>query len=175
RQMAESFAGLGYGLILALVLVYLVMVVQFRSFVDPFVVLLTVPMGFGGTIVMLHLTQTAISIQSLLGVISMVGLAASYNILLVDLANQLWRGGASREQAVQRACLVRFRPIVMTSLAAILGLVPMAMHAGEAGMPLARAMIGGLLGAKIMTLVLTPALYRLLKPSMSKEDPCATL
>ncbi|MBI4864698.1 MAG: efflux RND transporter permease subunit, partial [Candidatus Riflebacteria bacterium] len=77
RQMAESFAGLGYGLILALVLVYLVMVVQFRSFVDPFVVILTVPMGFGGTIVMLHLTQTAISIQSLLVVISMVGLAAS--------------------------------------------------------------------------------------------------
>ncbi|MEK7862408.1 MAG: efflux RND transporter permease subunit, partial [Chloroflexota bacterium] len=108
-------------------------------------------------------------------VVTISGLAASYNILLVDLANQLWRGGATREEAVKKACLVRLRPILMTSLAAILGLVPMSLHTGEAGMPLARAMIGGLLGAKIMTLVLTPALYRLLKPSLSKEDPYATV
>ncbi|MBI4868762.1 MAG: efflux RND transporter permease subunit [Candidatus Wallbacteria bacterium] len=171
RQMKESFGGLALGLLLALVLVYLVMVVQFRSFVDPLVVLLTVPMGFSGVLAMLFLSGTTLNIQSLLGVIAMIGLAASYNILLVDLANQLWRAGAHREAAIKEACLVRLRPIVMTSLAAILGLVPMAMAQGQAAMPLARAMIGGLLGAKLMTLVLTPALYRLLKPKLSPEAP----
>ncbi|MBI2944937.1 MAG: efflux RND transporter permease subunit [Candidatus Wallbacteria bacterium] len=169
KQMRDSFGGLLLGLLLALVLVYLVMVVQFRSFVDPFVVLLTVPMGFSGVLVTLYLSSTTLNIQSLLGVIAMIGLAASYNILLVDLANQLWHEGAHREQAIKQACLVRLRPIVMTSLAAILGLVPIALAQGQAAMPLARAMIGGLLGAKIMTLVLTPALYRLLKPKLPPE------
>lgn len=173
KQMRDSFGGLLLGLMLALVLVYLVMVVQFRSFVDPFVVLLTVPMGFSGVLAMLYLSSTTLNIQSLLGVIAMIGLAASYNILLVDLANQLWREGAERNAAVKQACLVRLRPIVMTSLAAILGLLPMAMAEGQAAMPLARAMIGGLLGAKIMTLVLTPALYRLLKPRLAPEEPNA--
>lgn len=170
KQMRESFAGLGMGLVLALVLVYLVMVVQFRSFVDPLVVLLTVPMGFAGVAVMLYSTGTTLNIQSVLGVIAMVGLAASYNVLLVDLANQYWRAGMERERAIRQACVVRLRPILMTTLAAILGLVPMALHTGEAGMPLARAIIGGLLGAKVMTLVLTPALYRLVKPKKAPEE-----
>src|SRR5262249_26409004 len=144
-SMKESFASLGFGMILAVVLIYLIMVAQFRSFLDPFIILIAVPLGLIGVLAMLAATGTTINVQSLMGVIFMVGIAVSNSILLVEFANRLRaeRGLSVWEAAVQSAG-VRLRPILMTSLAAIVGLVPLALHEGDATMPLARAVIGGL-------------------------------
>ena len=161
-SMMESFQNLGFGLFLAVVLVYLVMVIQFRSFLDPFIVMFAVPLGLIGVIWMLYSTGTYLSIPALMGVIMMVGIAVSYSILLVDFANERRRQGTSFRQAVLDAAAVRLRPIVMTSLAAVLGLVPMAV-AGGANIPLARSVIGGVLASAFLTLFVVPLLYTTLK------------
>jgi multidrug efflux pump subunit AcrB len=156
--MRESFAGLGFGLVLAAVLVYLVMVVQFRSFLDPFVVMFAVPLGFVGVALMLLLTGTTLNIQSIMGVIMMVGIVVAFSTLLVDFANQSRAAGRSAREAVVEAAGVRLRPILMTALAAVLGLTPMALTSGANG-PLARAVIGGVLAATVLTLFVVPILY----------------
>jgi multidrug efflux pump subunit AcrB len=161
-SMRESFAGLGFGLVLAVILVYLVMVVQFRSFLDPFIVMFAVPLGFIGVLLMLFVTRTNLSIQSLMGVIMMVGIVVSFSVLLVEFANRLRREGYSVEEAIRVAARIRLRPILMTSLAAVLGLIPMAV-AGGANIPLARAVIGGVLASTVLTLFVVPVLYTLLK------------
>lgn len=161
-SMMESFQNLGFGLFLAVVLVYLVMVIQFHSFLDPFIVMFAVPLGLIGVIWMLYSTGTYLSIPALMGVIMMVGIAVSYSILLVDFANERRRQGTSFRQAVLDAAAVRLRPIVMTSLAAVLGLVPMAV-AGGANIPLARSVIGGVLASAFLTLFVVPLLYTTLK------------
>jgi multidrug efflux pump subunit AcrB len=166
-SMRESFAGLGFGLALAVVLVYLVIVVQFRSFVDPLIVMFAVPLGFIGVLLMLFLTRTNLSIQSLMGVIMMVGIVVSFSVLLVEFANQLRRKeGQTVEEAIRAAARIRLRPILMTALAAVLGLVPMAV-AGGANIPLARAVIGGVLASTVLTLFVVPVLYTLLKQRSS--------
>lgn len=164
-SMQESFESLGFGLALAALLVYLVMVAQFRSFVDPFIVMFSVPPGLIGVALILWLTGTTLNIQSLLGVIMVVGLTVSYSVLIVDFANQRLAAGIAPREAVMEAARIRLRPILMTSLAAILGLVPMALHPGEANMPLARAVIGGLLVSTLVKLFLLPILYSHLKRS----------
>jgi multidrug efflux pump subunit AcrB len=164
-SMKESFASMGFGLFLAVILVYLVLVAQFRSFVDPFIIMFAVPMGLIGVLAMLFFTGTTLNIQSFMGVVMMVGLAVAYSILLVEFANRLRAEGQPLEEAIVTASMTRLRPILMTSLAAILGLVPMALRAGEANMPLARAVIGGLSVAAILTLFLVPILYSYLKRS----------
>src|SRR5262249_30534251 len=125
-SMQESFTSLGFGLLLATALIYLIMTAQFRSFLDPFIILFAVPLGIIGVLVTLFLTGTTINVQSFLGVIFMVGIAVSNSILLVEFANRLRaeRGLAPREAAVEAAA-VRLRPILMTSLAAVIGLLPM--------------------------------------------------
>src|SRR5262249_27162470 len=137
-SMQESFASLGFGLVLAAVLIYLLMVAQFRSFLDPFIIMFAVPLGLIGVLGTLYLTGTAAHVQSFMGVIFMVGIAVSNSILLVEFANRLRqeRGLGPREAAVEAAS-VRLRPILMTSLAAVLGLLPMALRSGEASTPLA--------------------------------------
>jgi multidrug efflux pump subunit AcrB len=162
QSMRESFKSMGFGLMLAIVLVYLVMVLQFRSFLDPLIVMFAIPLGLIGVILMLFLTGTNLNIQSLMGVIMMVGIVVSFSILLVDFANRLRAEGADPEEAVINASEVRLRPILMTSIAAILGLTPMAL-AGGANIPLARAVIGGVIASTILTLVIVPILYTLLK------------
>jgi len=162
QSMRESFGSLGFGLIMAVALVYLVMVLQFRSFLDPFIVMFAVPLGLVGVLWMLFLTGTRLNIQSLMGVILMVGVVVAFSLLMVDLANRLRSEGMKTEQAIVEAARLRLRPIVMTSLAATLGLVPMAI-VGGANIPLARAVIGGVLAATILTLVVVPILYALLK------------
>src|SRR5262249_17509017 len=139
------------------------MVAQFRSFVDPFIVMFSVPPGLIGVALMLWLTGTTLNIQSLLGVIMVVGLTVSYSVLIVDFANRQLEAGIAPLEAVMEAARVRLRPILMTSLAAILGLVPMALRSGEANMPLARAVIGGLLVSTVVKLFLLPILYSYLK------------
>ena len=172
-SMNESFKGLGFGLLLAVILVYLVMVPLFKSFLDPFIVMFSVPLGIMGVLWMLFLTGTNISIQSLMGVIMMVGISVSYSVLLVDFANRLRLEGKSVREAITTAARIRLRPIVMTSIAAILGLLPMAVRigtGGEANIPLARAVIGGLLVSTALTLILVPLLYTLLKKDVKNAS-----
>ena len=160
--MRESFGSLAFGLALATLLVYLVMVVQFQSFRDPLVVLFAVPMGLVGVVWMLLATRTPISIQVLMGVMMMVGIAVSYTVLLVDFANQRVRQGVPPFQAMVEAGRIRIRPILMTSLAAALGLVPMAL-AGGLNSPLALAIIGGVLVSTPLKLLVVPAAYAALR------------
>ncbi|MBI1747500.1 MAG: efflux RND transporter permease subunit, partial [Acidobacteria bacterium] len=165
-SMAESFQSLSFGLLLATVLVYLVMVAQFRSFLDPFIIMFAVPLGLIGVILILLLTGTTVNIQSFMGVIFMVGISVSNSILLVEFANRRRSEGQSIREAVIQAGGIRLRPILMTSLAAVIGLLPMALgvgHGAEANMPLARAVIGGLTISTVLTLLVVPVLYTLLK------------
>ncbi len=168
KSMRESFGSLGFGLVLAAALVYLVLVLQFRSFLDPLLVLAAVPLGGIGVVLALLVTSTALSIQSLMGVIMMIGIVVSYSVLLVDFANRERRGGASAAAAVVAAGSTRLRPILMTSLATILGLLPMAV-AGGVNVPLARAVIGGVAVAALLSLLVVPALYVLAHRNAGEE------
>ena len=166
QSMRESFSGLGFGLLMAVALVYLVMVAQFRSFLDPLIILFAVPLGIIGVVLILLLTGTTVNIQSYIGTIFMVGIAVSNSILLVEFANRLRSEGMPLHEAVVRAGGVRLRPILMTSCAAIVGLLPMAFKLGtgaEANVPLARAVVGGLAVSTFLTLFVVPALYLTLK------------
>ncbi len=163
-SMLESFQELGVGFLLALVLVYLVLLAQFRSFRDPFVIMLSVPMGLMGVIGILLATGTTFNIQSFLGTIFIVGIAVSHAILLIEFAKQREAEGVVREEAIVQAATIRLRPILMTSLAAILALLPMAIGFGqgaEANIPLARAVVGGLTVSTLLTLLVVPVLYSL--------------
>jgi multidrug efflux pump subunit AcrB len=168
KAMRESFQSLGFGFVLAVVLVYLVMVFQFRSFLDPFIVMFAVPLGLIGVAWMLFLTGTSLNIQSVMGTIMMVGIVVSFSVLLVEFANRrreeaLAAGGTkSLHDALIEAAGIRLRPILMTSLAAVLGLTPMAI-AGGANIPLARAVVGGVLAATLLVLFVVPVLYLILK------------
>jgi multidrug efflux pump subunit AcrB len=172
RTMRESFVQFAGGLAIATVLVYLVMVAQFRSFVDPLIVLLTVPLGFIGVVLLLWLTGTNLSIMAFMGIIMMVGIVVEYSIVLVEFANQRVREGLSIREAILDAAKVRLRPILMTSLTTWLALLPMAFAfgGGEANAPLARAIIGGVIGATFLSLLVVPCLYLLMKRP-SKEAP----
>jgi multidrug efflux pump subunit AcrB len=160
--MRQSFKSFGLGLILSIVLVYLVLMAQFASFVDPFIILLAIPPGITGVILLLLITHTTINVMSLMGVIMMTGIVVSNSILIVDVTRVLRREGKLIREAVATACRMRLRPILMTSLATILGLIPMAL-ALEAGSeqyaPLARAIIGGLTVSVVVTVFLVPAAY----------------
>ncbi len=163
-NMTQSFQSLGFGFILAVVLIYLIMVAQFRSFLDPFIILFAVPLGLIGVLLVLVLTGTTLNVQSFMGVIFMVGIAVSNSILLVEFANRLRaeRGLSPRDAAVE-AGRVRLRPILMTSLAAVVGLLPLALKSGEATTPLARTVIGGLTVSTLLTVFVVPCLYVLFK------------
>ncbi|HKD85627.1 MAG TPA: efflux RND transporter permease subunit [Terriglobales bacterium] len=161
-SMHESFLSFGLGLLLAIVLVYLILMAQFASFIDPFIILLAIPSGITGVILILLMTHTTMNVMSLMGLIMMTGIVVSNSILIVDVARNYRRGGMLIRDAVALACRVRLRPILMTSLATILGLIPMAL-ALEAGSeqyaPLARAIIGGLLVSVVLTVFIVPAAY----------------
>jgi multidrug efflux pump subunit AcrB len=163
-SMQESFRSLGFGLVLAAVLIYLLMVAQFRSFLDPFIIMTAVPLGLIGVLAMLWLTGTTLNVQSFMGVIFTVGIDVSNSILLVEFANRLRRErGLNVYEAAHEAAVVRLRPILMTSLAAVIGLLPMALTSGEANTPLARAVIGGLVASTLLTRFVVPCLYVIVK------------
>jgi multidrug efflux pump subunit AcrB len=163
--MQQSFKSFGVGLLLAIVLVYLILMAQFASFIDPFIILLAIPSGITGVILVLLLTGTTLNVMSLMGLIMMTGIVVSNSILIVDVTRNYRREGMRIREAVALACRVRLRPILMTSLATILGLIPMAL-ALEAGSeqyaPLARSIIGGLTVSVIVTVFLVPAAYLLI-------------
>jgi HAE1 family hydrophobic/amphiphilic exporter-1 len=162
QGMRSSFKSFGLGLLLAIALLYLVLVAQFRSFLDPLLILLAVPMGLSGVLVTLYLTHTTLNVQSLMGIVMMVGIVVSNSILIVEFTNRLREDGMSVRDAVATACRVRLRPVLMTSLATVFGLLPMALKLGagsEAYAPLARAIIGGLSVSVVLTVFIVPAAY----------------
>ena len=166
QQQRETFEGLTYASVLALILVYMVMAAQFKSLIDPFIIMFSVPMGIPGVIVILYLTNTTISTSSLMGMIMMLGIVVSNGVLLVDYTNVLRRRGLDLAAAVVTASRTRLRPILMTSLATVVGLMPMALGLGtgsETNAPLARAVVGGLTVSTILTLFLVPTVYAMLE------------
>ncbi len=164
QAMRASFQSFGYGLILSTLLVYLILVAQFKSFVDPFLILLAVPTGLTGVLLILLATGTTLNVMSLMGVVMMVGIVVSNSILIVEFTNRLRSEGRPLREAVSLACRVRLRPVLMTSLATLIGLLPMAAKLGagsEAYAPLARAIIGGLSVSLVTTVFIVPAAYLL--------------
>jgi multidrug efflux pump subunit AcrB len=158
--MSESFRSFTVGLIMSVVLLYLVLVAQFRSFVDPFIILLALPPGITGVLLVLVFTGTTMNVMSLMGVVMLAGIAMSNSILIVEFAHHLMIEGHHVGQAIIESCRVRLRPILMTSLATVIGLLPMAMKLGEGSesyAPLARALVGGLVVSTTLTVFLVPA------------------
>lgn len=165
NNMNESFKSFAVGLILSIVLVFLILMAQFASFVDPLIILLAIPPGISGVILFLLATHTTLNIMSLMGVLMMTGIVVSDSILIVEFVGQLREKGLKLEEAIITACKVRLRPILMTTLATVLGLIPMAL-ALEAGSeqyaPLTRAILGGLTVSGIVTVFLVPSAYLLI-------------
>jgi multidrug efflux pump subunit AcrB len=170
--MMESFKSFGLGFIMSFILLYLILTAQFKSFRDPFLIMLAIPMGFVGVLLTLPLTHTTLNVMSLMGVLMLIGIADSNSILIVDFAHTLEAQGLSPRDAVVAACRVRLRPILMTSLATILGMLPLALKLGtgaEQYTPMARAIIGGLISSVILTIFIVPAAYVLAYEK--KEQP----
>jgi multidrug efflux pump subunit AcrB len=175
ENMLASFRTFALGLILSVVLVYLILVAQFESFRDPFLILLAIPPGVGGVFMILWCTDATLNVMSLMGIVMMVGIVVSNSILIVEFTHRLREDGMPVREAVVTACRVRLRPVLMTSLATVIGLLPMALKLGtgsEAYAPLARAIIGGLCVSVILTVFLVPAAYLLIyerKPQTSNS------
>jgi multidrug efflux pump subunit AcrB len=162
ETMTSSFIGLGLGLVMAIVLVYLLIVVNFQSWMDPFIIITALPGALAGIMWMLLLTHTRLSVPSLTGAIMCVGVATSNSILLVSFARERLDAGLPALQAAIAAGHTRIRPVIMTALAMIIGMVPMALGLGEGGeqnAPLGRAVIGGLLFATVATLFFVPTVF----------------
>jgi multidrug efflux pump subunit AcrB len=173
QAMRTSFVSFGLGLILSVVLVYLILVAQFRSFIDPAIILLAVPPGVAGAVLMLLATGTTVNVMSLMGLVMMVGIVVSNSILIVEFAHRLREEGLEPLVAVARSCQVRLRPILMTSLATLIGLVPMALALGagsEAYASLARVIIGGLGVSLVLTMFIVPACFLIIHRN-SKPHP----
>ena len=166
ETMRESFGGLFSGMAMAVILVYLALVINFQSWVDPLIVLAAVPFTLGGVMWMLFLTQTHLSIPALMGSLMCIGLTSANSILVVTFANQRMEAGDDKATAAIAAGYTRLRPVLMTAGAMILGMIPMALGIGEGGeqnAPLARAVIGGLLFATAATMIFVPVVYRMLR------------
>ncbi len=164
QGMEASFSSFAQGFIVSFILLFLILVAQFRSFIDPFLIMLAIPMGFIGVLLILPLTHTTLNVMSLMGVLMLIGIAGSNSILIVDFAHKLEEQGLTVADAVITSCRVRLRPILMTSLATIIGMIPMAMKLGEGGeqyTPMARAIIGGLTSSVLLTVFIVPAAYLL--------------
>jgi multidrug efflux pump subunit AcrB len=162
QAMRESFTTMGAGLILAIVLVYLLMVANFQSWLEPFIIMMAVPGALAGVLWILVLTHTTINVESLMGAIMAVGVGVANGNLLITFANEMREEGRGPIDAAIEAGHIRFRPIIMTALAMILGMLPMALALGEGSeqnAPLGRAVIGGLFAATMMTLFVVPAVY----------------
>ncbi|MBV8052761.1 MAG: efflux RND transporter permease subunit [Acidobacteriaceae bacterium] len=164
QGMEASFKSFALGFTISFILLYLILTAQFKSFIDPFLIMLAIPMGFVGVMIILPLTHSTLNVMSLMGVLMLVGIADSNSILIVDFAHNLEKQGLSPADAVITACRVRLRPILMTSLATIIGMIPMALRLGtgaEQYTPMARAIIGGLTSSVLLTIFIVPAAYLL--------------
>ncbi|WP_031496717.1 efflux RND transporter permease subunit [Bryobacter aggregatus] len=169
--MRASFRSFAIGLVLSVLLLYLILVAQFRSFLDPFIILLALPPGISGVLLTLWLSDTTLNVMSLMGVVMLAGVAMSNSILIVEFAHHLRHEGRKVRDAIVTACRVRLRPVLMTSLATIIGLMPMALKLGEGSesyAPLARALLGGLTVSVLCTVFLVPAGFYL---AYRNQDP----
>jgi multidrug efflux pump subunit AcrB len=174
ESMESSFRGLGYGMIFSVVLVYLLMVVNFQSWLDPFIILMALPGALAGIAWMLFLSGTTLSVPAQMGAIMCVGVATANSILVVTFANEQRARGRDAVGAALAAGMTRLRPVIMTALAMIIGMLPMSLGLGEGGeqnAPLGRAVIGGLLVATLTTLFFVPIMYSLLRRQAPTEDP----
>jgi multidrug efflux pump subunit AcrB len=176
--MQSSFTRLGLGMIFAIVLVYLLMAVNFQSWLDPFIILMALPGAMAGMLWMLYVTRTTLSVPAMMGAIMGIGVATANSILLVTFANDEQGEGKNAVEAALSAGFTRMRPVIMTALAMIIGMVPMAMGLGEGGeqnAPLGRAVIGGLLLATPTTLFFVPIMYSWLrrKPPLNLDEQIA--
>jgi multidrug efflux pump subunit AcrB len=172
QQQREAFGSLKFTSLLAIILVYMVMASQFKSLLDPFIIMFSVPLGMIGVIWALFLTRTTLNVTSFMGIIMMVGIVVSNGVLLVEYMNELRRRGLPLREAVMQGGRTRLRPILMTSLATLVGLLPMALGVGtgsEANAPLARAVIGGLAVSTVLTLLLIPTLYAMLEERFPRK------
>jgi len=169
--MRQAFSKLGMGFVFAVMLVYFIMVINFQSWLDPFVIVMAIPGAFTGVIWSLFLTGTTFNIPSLMGAIMSVGVVTANSVLLVTFANLQLKEGKTSLEAIHTAALARLRPILMTALAMIAGMIPMALALGEGGeqnAPLGRAVIGGLALATVTTLFFVPVIFSFLR---HKENP----
>jgi HAE1 family hydrophobic/amphiphilic exporter-1 len=174
NSMDQSFKSFGLGFGISFILLFLILVAQFKSWIDPLLIMLAIPMGFVGVLIILPLTHTTLNVMSLMGVLMLIGIADSNSILIVDFAHKLEEQGLSVQDAVVTACRVRLRPILMTSLATIIGMIPMALKLGEGGeqyTPMARAIIGGLTTSVLLTIFIVPAAYLLVYGRKQRNVP----
>jgi multidrug efflux pump subunit AcrB len=174
NSMDESFKSFGLGFGISFILLFLILVAQFKSWIDPFLIMLAIPMGFVGVLIILPLTHTTLNVMSLMGVLMLIGIADSNSILIVDFAHKLEEQGLSVQDAIVTACRVRLRPILMTSFATIIGMIPMALNLGEGGeqyTPMARAIIGGLTSSVLLTVFIVPAAYLLVYGRKQRNVP----
>lgn len=171
EQQNSTFKSLGLALMLAIIMVYMVMASQFQSLIDPFIIMFTIPLGIAGVVWALFLTNTTLSVTSFEGVIVMVGIVVSNGILLIDYINRLRKRGFELHEAVMTGGRTRLRPILMTSLATVFGLIPMAIGVGgeKSQAPLAIAVIGGLTASTFLTLIFVPALYTIFEEKFKRE------
>jgi multidrug efflux pump subunit AcrB len=178
ESMNSSFAGLAFGLVFAVLLVYFLIVVNFQSWLDPFIILTALPGALAGILWMLFLTQTTLSVPALMGAIMCIGVATANSILMITFANDQRREGLDARAAALAAGSTRLRPVLMTALAMVVGMLPMSLGLGEGGeqnAPLGRAVIGGLLVATLFTLVFVPVTYAVLRrkppaPELTDEE-----
>ena len=171
--MNQSFEGLFEGLAGAIVLVYLLMVVNFQSWSEPFIIIMALPGALAGIVWMLFLTGTTLSVPALMGAIMCIGVATANSILVISFAKERMAEVKNARQAVLEAGTTRLRPVIMTALAMIIGMVPMALGMGEGGeqnAPLGRAVIGGLLVATVATLFFVPVVYTIIRSRHDQDE-----
>jgi multidrug efflux pump subunit AcrB len=173
QGMKDSFQSFGRGLLLAILLLYLILVAQFRSFRDPLLIISALPMGITGVVVTLLATGSSLNVMSLMGTVMMVGVVVSNSILIVHAANELRDAGAAPGHAIIEACRTRFRIVVMTSIATVIGLLPLAVTIGTGGetyVPMARAIIGGMLLSVLTGVFLVPAVWFLAQGTARRSE-----
>jgi multidrug efflux pump subunit AcrB len=171
--MQSSYLGLLGGLAFAVILVYLLIVVNFQSWLDPFIIITALPAALGGIVVFLFITRTTLSVPALMGAIMCMGVATANSILVVAFAKEQLALHGDAVNAAIEAGFTRFRPVLMTALAMIIGMIPMALGLGDGGemnAPLGRAVIGGLLCATVATLVFVPTVFSLLHGKRDQAD-----
>ena len=173
KEFRESSSSLMFAFILALVLIYLILAAQFESFKDPFIIMLTVPLAIAGALIFMEMNDITMNLFSQIGIIMLIGLVAKNGILIVEFANQKQESGENKMEAIRSASLQRLRPILMTSVSTILGLIPLIYATGEGAnqrIAMGTAVVGGMLFSTILTMYIVPAIYSYISTERIKKE-----